>query len=220
MLDERTPVVGGQPLCVLDLDDVIVDGQLLPSAAALVDELQTYTEVSVSGAGLHLLAAGTVASGTRRGKVDDLPVELITSGFLAISGVRWPETPAGIALRPAELAQVRGELDPGSPPPCFRPAARPVTDVLSALLGQRNGVKVCRLLIDGDTSGYPSPSEAVFAAARLIAWRTRDTGVIEALLRESPLYASRWERPVAAGRTWITHTVHRALSADFEGGET
>ncbi|OLV17222.1 hypothetical protein BOO71_0005191 [Deinococcus marmoris] len=217
MLDERTPVVAGQPLCALDLDDVIVNGQLLPSAAVLVDELNTYAEVSVSGGGLHLLAASTVAPGARRGKVNDLSVELITTGFLAITGVRWPETPPEIALRRAELAQLRRDLDPGSPPPCFRPAARPVADVLSALLGQRNGTKVRRLLIDGDTSGYPSPSEAVFAAARLIAWRTRDAGVIEVLLRESPLYTSRWERPVAAGRTWITHTVYRALSADRKG---
>ena len=47
-------IAGG--LCGVDLDDVIDDdGNIAPFAAAIVDRLDTYTEISPSGHGLHLL---------------------------------------------------------------------------------------------------------------------------------------------------------------------
>lgn len=215
VLDERALVLRGQPLAALDLDDVITDGHLHSAAAALLTEFDTYTEVSASGRGLHLVLAGAAPPGARRGQVSGLRVELITVGFLAVTGHCWPGAPRDIASRPAELAGLQAALCP-TPPPPLQPRPTPVghADLLAALLRQRNAAKVERLLLEGNTQDYPSPSEAVYAAARLLAWRTRDAGAIEAVLRASPLYTPRWNRrATAAGHSWITLTVHRALSA-------
>jgi putative DNA primase/helicase len=44
-------------------------------------------------------------------------------------------------------------------------------EVLEKALGAKNGDKVRRLLVMGDTTGYPSPSEADAGAAQLLASR-------------------------------------------------
>lgn len=216
VLDERARVLNGQPLAALDLDDVVIDGQVHPAAEALVREFHSYTELSASGRGLHVIVAGRASSGARRGRADGLQVELITIGFLAVTGHRWPGTPPGVATRPGELAQLQAALCAAPPPPLH--LGRPPEhhgELLAALLAQRNAAKVRRLLVDGDVSGYASASEAVYAAVRLIAWRTRDPAAIEAVLRASPLFRPRWDRrATAAGDRWITLTIHRALGVD------
>ncbi|WP_412028695.1 hypothetical protein [Deinococcus yunweiensis] len=215
ILDERVAVLNRLPLAAIDLDDVVSAGAIGAAAATLVGELASYAELSVSGHGLHVIVAGHVPPGARRGRAENLSVELITTGFLAVTGRRWPGTPTDVASRPGELARLQAALCAASPPP-LHPGPPPGdhADLLSALLTQRNAPKVQRLLLDGDVSGYASASEAVYAAARLVAWRTRDPAVIEAVLRASPLFRPRWDRRATAdGRSWIAHTIRRALDA-------
>lgn len=41
---------------VVDIDDCIVDGKLTPFAQEIVDKIDSYTEISPSGTGIHILA--------------------------------------------------------------------------------------------------------------------------------------------------------------------
>jgi len=49
---------GGSGVIGIDLDHCMVDGSPLPWAQEIIDSLDSYTEVSVSGEGAHILAAG------------------------------------------------------------------------------------------------------------------------------------------------------------------
>ena len=56
----------------IDLDKVLdADGTLLPEAAGIVEIMDSYTEISPSGRGLHIFVKGDVpASGRRKGFIE------------------------------------------------------------------------------------------------------------------------------------------------------
>lgn len=83
----------------IDLDDCRdpETGDLDPWAADLTDDVPTYTEVSPSGTGLHLIGLGFVPDGGHRGDVPDTPghIEMYDSGrYFTVTGDRVDGTPA------------------------------------------------------------------------------------------------------------------------------
>ncbi len=63
-------------------------------------------------------------------------------------------------------------------------------------------------LMSGDTSGYPSPSEADQALISLLAFYTKDEGQLDRLYRQSGLCRDKW-----IGRSdYRRQTIQRALS--------
>ncbi|WP_156123124.1 hypothetical protein [Deinococcus radiopugnans] len=199
-----------------DLDGALEGGQVLPWAQAIVAELHGYTEISVSGTGLHVLVRGRLPPGRRRAG----RLELLDAGFLALTGHRLPGSLAVVPHRQVALDAVYARAFPArcafrSPAP---PASLPLADaeVLARLLALRNGPKLARLLA-GDADGYASPSEADFALARLLRFATQDPEQIERLMRASPLARARWDRPAGPDLTYLQRTIHRALTL---GGPT
>jgi hypothetical protein len=80
----------------IDLDHVYPDGTLAAWAAAEVNALATYTEISPSGEGLRLFIRGSLPrQGIRHGPVEAYQ----TARFLTITGQRLPETPATVEAR-------------------------------------------------------------------------------------------------------------------------
>src|SRR5215218_2780872 len=59
---------------VVDLDDAISEGEMTPFAANVLDTLNSYTEVSISGTGLHIFVEATKPGADCRR--DDLGVEV------------------------------------------------------------------------------------------------------------------------------------------------
>jgi primase-polymerase (primpol)-like protein len=75
-------------------------GRLDPQIGAFVGVLNTYTERSMGGNGIHCIAKGVRPAGS-------CDAELWDGGhLLAITGVRWPETNGAIDLRQTELEYV------------------------------------------------------------------------------------------------------------------
>jgi len=68
----------------VDLDDCLYpDGTPEPWAQEIIDELDSYTEVSVSGLGIHILAVGSIPKAGNKKE----PVEIYAAGrFLALTG--------------------------------------------------------------------------------------------------------------------------------------
>ncbi len=64
-------VFNGNGIVGIDLDGVMEDGQLTEAAKAMLEELNTYTEVSPSGKGVHCLVYGQMPGGKGK-KVDEL----------------------------------------------------------------------------------------------------------------------------------------------------
>jgi hypothetical protein len=90
----------------LDCDDCIKDGVLIDDEVRdFVAGLNSYTEVSVSGRGLHTFALGMpLASFTRRR-------ELWSDGhYISVTGAHWPGTPTTVEDRPTALRQLAESL--------------------------------------------------------------------------------------------------------------
>jgi putative DNA primase/helicase len=172
-------------------------------AAKIVVAMRTYTEISPSGTGLHLLLKGTLPpGGRRRGGVEMYD----TARFLTITGDHLEGTPPTVEPRQAELAALHAAVWPDSG---GLRAARlpvdpspPVSDdaVLARVLNCRIGEKFGRLFA-GSTLGYPSASEADLAFCAYLAFWTQDIEQIDRLYRRSGLMREKWEREDYRERT-------------------
>lgn len=86
-------ILTGTGLVGIDLDSCITNGVLAPWAAAIVTRVASYTEVSPSGTGVHILCRGALPAG-RRKKGN---IEMYDSGrFFTVTGN---------ALEPARIEQ-------------------------------------------------------------------------------------------------------------------
>lgn len=93
----RKGFVLGSGIGCVDLDHVLVDGQLTPAAQRYVDALPaTYTEVSPSGDGLHLWFLMPEAPGTKR-VIDGVSIETYSQArYMTVTGKRFPGSTRGL----------------------------------------------------------------------------------------------------------------------------
>jgi len=178
-------------------------GTLAAWARVVLVLLNSYCEVSPSGTGVKVFLRGTLreGAGRRRG-----PVEVYSAGrFFTVTGQRLTDFPADVCDRQAELDALMRQLFP----PAAAPAAAAMTgpaiaddhELIERAIRARNGADFERLW-RGDTSGYPSHSEADLAlVSHLAFWTGRDPERIDRLFRQSALYRDKWNRADYRGRT-------------------
>lgn len=227
------------PFVGIDLDNCRVPETetVLPWAAAIVTQLDSYTEVSPSGTGLHVIVEGSLPSGgNRRGDLECYE----TARFFTVTGEHVASTPTEIHSRLRELAQVHAEYiaDSGTEGASARtvsmseasvdsggaavtavdgqPTRTPVltdTELVRRARAATNGDRIGRLL-DGDTSGYASQSEAEMAlCCHLAFWSGGDAGQIDRLIRDSGLCRAKWDEVhYADGATYGERTIERAVA--------
>jgi putative DNA primase/helicase len=146
-----------------------IDPQVLSS----VKRLDSYTEISPSGTGLHVYVLGALPPGRRK----RLRIEMYDSErYFCVTGSHLPGTPTTIEERSDVLAALHAEtFGPPIPPayPTPSPLARQVTRSDAALLMRirfsRNGKRFARLW-RGDITGYASHSEADLALCGALAY--------------------------------------------------
>lgn len=205
-----------EPLAAVDLDGVVTDGQVTGAARAVVEQLATYTEISCSRRGLHLVAAGLLPAGRRRGN----GVELITNGFLALTGTRLAGTPPTVMPRSTELAALHARLAAPArrvPRDRTRPCPLPLDDqaVMHALRAGRVAAQFSALFDHGDLGAYGGDhSRADLALLRLLSGHTRDPAQLQRLWAASALHRpQRWGRRAARdGRSYAETTLDLILN--------
>src|SRR5262249_15077725 len=85
-------------------------GDVSAEARLIVERLNSYTEVSPSGTGLHIFAKGTIPRGRRN---DKLGLEIYTTGrFLTVTGRRLKISPTTIEYRHDEINWFLNEFIP------------------------------------------------------------------------------------------------------------
>jgi putative DNA primase/helicase len=172
-------------------------GVIEPRAAQIIDALNSYTEVSPSGAGVHILVKGALPEGGRRkGRV-----EMYESGrYFTMTGLRVEGAPATIESRQAELNTLHAEIF-GTKQSAEAPTNATSSSVDSAdsladdeiIMGARRLPKFKRLW-DGDWTGYDSQSEADLALCLMLAdWTARQAGRIDGLFRRSKPFRPKWD---------------------------
>ncbi len=104
VFSENDPYIG------IDLDKCIgEDGRPNDLAVEWVSRLNSYTERSPRGRGLHLIVKGTLPHAFKR---DELGVEVYDRRrFFTMTGDWWPDAPETIEERSAELAELLERLE-------------------------------------------------------------------------------------------------------------
>lgn len=230
------------PFCGIDLDHVIGEGgTLTQEARAIVDSLDTYTEVSPSGTGLHLIArAAKPKGGSRRGgfeMYDRLRYFRMTGNVFeghgsindrqeAVEAVhtRHVAKPQEGPSRPAST--VREELDWDSevvavdtlvPQPPAQNAPLDAEAVIERMRNSPSWPAISRLL-DGDTSDKGgNHSDADMALCNHLAYYCdRNERLMDEMFRRSGLMRDKWDEVHHPGDpfpTYGAHTVHEATSS-------
>jgi primase-polymerase (primpol)-like protein len=196
----------------IDLDHCLgEDGQLEPKTAAIVRALASYTEYSVSGTGLHVIAKASLKKGVRtseRSRID-IPVEIHPHGkYFTVTGNVFGSL-SGIKDGQRVVDYL---VDVVSPKAVKMPQA--VTskhrylnndEVIRKAMTARNGDKFQRLW-SGDTSihgGDESRADAALLGI-LLFWTNGDRERADCLFRQSGLYREdKWgKRPDYRKRTF------------------
>ncbi len=202
-------------------------GEIAPWAQAIVEQLDSYTEVSPSGTGIHVIVRGTLPAGRRRKG----HVEMYDRGrYFTVTGDRMPGTRATIEERQEQIdalharvfetdhsqpTEPTGHFEPASAPPSSGTPSTNDDEVIEKALAAKNGTRFQRLW-EGDHSAYVSQSEADLALCGLLAFWTRgDTDQIDRLFRRSGLMRDKWDK-LRGGTTYGANTIEKALAGKAE----
>lgn len=222
----------GGPFVGVDLDDCRnpETSDLEEWATQVVDRLDSYTYVSCSATGVHIVVRGSKP----RGKNRSGDIEMYDDNrFFAVTGepLGTADTPGSPVERQDELESVhsafiaetdeqRTETDGVSTVDGnTRATSSGLSDeeVLDHAREAENGDKFQRLW-NGDISGYASQSEADLALCNLLAfWTGGDVQQMDRLFRQSSLMREKWdETHYANGDTYGERTLQRALEGRTE----
>lgn len=200
----------------IDLDHVLEQGQITdPAAADIVSNVESYTEVSPSGTGLHIICKGQLPPGAnRKGNLEMYQ----TGRYFTVTGEIYQgrdqirECTAAIAgMHRKYIGQ-----QPQSSPVSSGSAPFPVTDTDDQIIQKASSAQngdLFRMLWSGNWSdaGYPSQSEADMAFMKLLAyWTNGDAQRMDSLYRQSGLMRDKWDRK-QSGSTYGAITIDHAL---------
>jgi primase-polymerase (primpol)-like protein len=233
------PLPGGEPAMLgIDLDHCFeADGVTLkPAAREFVNAMpDTYVEKSPSGTGLRAILIGEKPSGLKckwyeKGNPDSedrLAIEVYGRfRFLTMTGGRWSSedalgtsTPEFEEVLKTLLANGNGSNgnDRCSFEPCLDPLAGEDYTLVGKILNSAQGEKFDRLW-RGDSSGYPSQSEADFALCSILSfWTGKNPQRVDRLMRASGLLKDegrlvKWNSSRGNCTTYGSKTIAEAIA--------
>lgn len=197
----------------IDLDDCrdLETGEIASWAGPIIMGLSSYSEVTPSGAGVHVLCHGELPPGSRR-KGD---IEMYEQGrYFTVTGERLPDLPQDLKRRTPALARLHGEIFPAAESERSTSenggAAAVISDQTIVDKVQENAKY--RALWRGDTTGYASQSEADLALSGYIAWFIgHDPQAVDRIFRRSDLMRAKWDE-LHGTSTYGSLTTAKALS--------
>ncbi len=212
----------GDGLCGVDLDKCLdpETGEIEPWAQEVIEELGSYTEVSPSGTGVHILVKAELPAGrNRKGRFEAYD----RGRYFTVTGKHFAGTPKTIESRQEALQRVTEHVFCSGAPESANGHTKPVAasesvdnglsdiEIVEKASASRNGEKFRRLWA-GDMNGYGSHSEADLALCGMLAfWTGGDAARIDTLFRQSGLYRKKWDR-----NDYRNRTITEALSGRTE----
>lgn len=219
----------------VDLDDCRnpETGAIDAEARDVIRRLDSYTEVSPSGTGFHVLVRGELPDGrNRRGSIECYD----RARFFTVTGDVVADRPKRIGNRQDALEAIHREYlaeDSPDAPSDDGSSARAESNTRASAVGittglgddallerarsAANGAKFERLW-NGRSVGYDSHSEADMALCCLLAfWTGGDRMQMDRLFRRSGLLRDKWDEVhYADGATYGERTIERAVATTSE----
>src|ERR1700733_4308614 len=208
------------PYFGIDLDDTQGDQIALDRQIKIYREFDSYSEISPSGKGLHIIGKGTVPQGRRRSHI-----EIYSSQrYFTMTGNVYPQgEPKCIQERQSMLMQLWEQMGAGAPATYLYKGdyKERLTDeeVVNQALAAVNSEKF-KNLVDAEWHNlYPSQSEADYAYIDIIAFYTQNRKQIERIYSNSKLGNTDKKRKRKDYITWmINKSFDRMLPPlDFDG---
>lgn len=206
----------------IDLDDCMepsqvegVNSQLAQWAEDIINEVNSYSEISPSGNGIRIFLYGHLPEG-HRNRVGD--IEIYSVGrfltFTENSLLGW--TPDTIQTRQSQVQALYNRLFPPEPEPQNLPAGKIDMDDQNLIYRAeiaKNGAKFSALW-RGDTSAYGDESRADMALCGMLAyWTANNADRMDRLFRASGLYRLKWdEKHASNGHTYGQMTIQKAIA--------
>jgi len=213
------------PYVGIDLDGCVNDATWVIEtwAQVYVDKLKSYTEVTPSQTGLHILAEGSLPPGGRRKGA----VEMYSEGrFFTLTGWHVDGTPETIEPRHKPLEDVWAQLfgpkgdqpseDTGTVASAPTPSM-PDFELFEHLSKAQNYKKFQALMAGRWRElGYPSQSEGDLALCGCISFYTQDPPQIDRVFRQSKLVRPKWDEKRGKYETYGERTIRSALAGPRE----
>jgi hypothetical protein len=200
------------PFCGIDLDDCRnpETWKITSEAQKTINQFSSYTELSQSGKGFHIIVKAKLEGGGRKRNKQ----EIYDKGrFFVMTGNHLEGTPNSIEERQElavkfweSLAPVHKTAVKTSPP---SPSCGNLEDseIIEKAKNAKNGSKFASLF-SGDFSGYGSQSEADLALCSMLVFYTQEKSQIDQIFRSSGLYREeKWDR-----EDYRENTLQKALS--------
>ncbi|WKY47155.1 phage/plasmid primase, P4 family [Eubacteriaceae bacterium ES3] len=205
----------------IDIDHCIDEqGIVSEEALKIVNKLDSYTEISPSGTGLHLFVYGDIPKNSKKG------IELYKNGrYFTVTGNVFGE------LKPIQHREkeIKALYDKENPPdektPIKQNVDKPIKPDLSAdkiidLIRASKQADKFNKLYAGDLSDYINPdtgetdhSSGDFALCSILAfWCGGDTGMMDQIFRTSGLMRDKWDRKESTFGTYGNRTINEAVS--------
>ena len=210
------------PYFGIDLDDVRndIDRYLKDDdddnlVAEFVDLMGSYSEVSVSGNGIHIIAKGELPEGGRRkGNVEvyDSGRFFVMTGK-AIGGYKHIVDDSDYG----KINYLHNKyIASNEPSRKFNPSSDygnglPVEKIIEIASNSKNGLRFKLFLNGGWEQFYSSQSEADMAFANDLAfWTNRDYQMMDSIFRQSSLFRDKWDRKTGDS-TYGDITLNKAI---------
>ncbi|MEO8593494.1 MAG: hypothetical protein ABI759_09235 [Candidatus Solibacter sp.] len=209
------------PYVALDLDHCRnpQSGTVETWAQDIVDLMDSYTEVSPSGAGLRIFVRGVIPGPRRRSGQIEMYAD---ARYVTVTGQRLAGTALTIEDRQPQVDKLYSQLFTGEPvtrvankvaprtqpkplaprmgrlmekAAAIRALPRPDDEILRVARQAASGPKFTRLFDEGRwQSHYPSQSEADMALCGMLAyWTDREAAQMDRLFRKSALFRPKWD---------------------------
>lgn len=192
------------PYVFIDLDDTNGNSEDLARQIKLHDQLDSYSEISPSGKGLHIIVKGKVPNGRRRSHIELYPHER----YMTMTGNVYNNKP--IAERQDALDVLYKQMS-ASPSITLHTGNEPQREddntIISHATGASNGQKFADLYMGVWEGHYQSQSEADFALIDIIAFYTQNREQIVRIFRASAL----GQRDKAKRADYVNAMVNRSF---------
>lgn len=193
------------PYAFIDLDDPHGDASVISRQQKIEETFQTYSELSPSGKGLHIICRGEVPRGRRRDKVEVYS----TQRFMTMTGETYRNTV--IADRKDLLRTLWDEIggSPETETEVHDQSQKYDDTVIHSMAVQAvNGEKFNHLW-NGEylQAGYKSQSEADFALIDMLGFYSRNSDQIKRMFLQSAL----GQRDKALRKNYIETMIRRSF---------
>ncbi len=191
-------------------------GLWAPQIQDIVARIESYTEVSPSGNGLHIIARGNLQGASKRGQGLEIYDK---SRFFTMTGNRFQSAPPDIIERSEEICGLLIEKFGNPVDACKTGNGLEDQDrkLLEKAFGSKKGSEIKKLW-NGITSGYASQSEADLGFCQHLAfWLGRDLSRIDRVFRASGLYRSKWDEIHDGGhKSYGLMTIEKAIDSGHD----